>query len=73
MNTIHVALISIFQLDLRKKIVDSLAQDDHYEKIKDRLQHHNLEKILETPKGGQLFGVTLVEKLIKLFIEIYDK
>ena len=47
MQEMHVASLSICQSDLRQHIVDHVARDDLYEKIKDKLQQQSLEKRYE--------------------------
>ena len=43
----HVASLSIFQLDLRQQIVNHTAEDEMYLRIKDKLQQQILEKKYE--------------------------
>ena len=43
----HVASLSICQLDLRKQIVSHAAGDELYEQVKDKLQQQILEKRYE--------------------------
>ena len=43
----HVASLSIFQLDLRHQIVNRTAGDELYEHVKDKLQQKSLEKRYE--------------------------
>ena len=43
----HVASLSIFQSDLRQHIVNHVAKDELYEKVKDKLQQQSLEKKYE--------------------------
>ena len=40
----HVASLSIFQLDLRQQIANRVAEDELYAQVKDKLQQQNLEK-----------------------------
>ena len=40
----HVASLSIYQLDLRQQIVNHAAGDELYEKLKDKLQQKSLER-----------------------------
>ena len=44
---LHVASISIFQLDLRQQIVSHTTEDEMYVQVKDKLQQQNIEKIYE--------------------------
>ena len=43
----HVASLSICQSDLRQQIVNHVARDEVYEKVKDKLQQQSLEKRYE--------------------------
>ena len=43
----HVASLSIFQLDLRQQIVNHVVGDELYEQVKDKLQQQSLEKKYE--------------------------
>ena len=43
----HVASLSICQLDLRQQIVNHAAEDEMYVQIKDKLQQQHLEKSYE--------------------------
>ena len=43
----HVAYISIFQQDLRQRIVNHTVGDELYEQVKDKLQQHSLQKRYE--------------------------
>ena len=47
MQEMHVASLSIFQLDLRQQIVNHTTGDELYEYVKDKLQHRILEKRYE--------------------------
>ena len=40
----HVAFLSICQLDLRQQIVNHVAGDELYEQVKNKLQQESLEK-----------------------------
>ena len=39
----HVASLSIFQLDLRQHIANHVAGDELYEQVKDKLQQQSLD------------------------------
>ena len=43
----HVATISIFQLELRQQIVNHVAEDELYAHVKDKLQQQSLENKYE--------------------------
>ena len=43
----HVASLSIFHSELRQQIVNNVAEDELYEKVKDKLQQQSLEKKYE--------------------------
>ena len=43
----HLASLSIFQLDLRQGIVNCTAKNELYELVKDKLQQQSLEKRYE--------------------------
>ena len=43
----HVASLSIFQLDLRQQIVNHVVEDELYAQVKDKLQQQSLEKKYE--------------------------
>ena len=43
----HVASLSIFQLDLRQHIVNHIIEDEFYAQVKDKLQQQSLEKKYE--------------------------
>ena len=43
----HVASIRIFQSELRKHIVNHVAEDELYAQVKDKLQQQNLENTYE--------------------------
>ena len=46
----HVASISIFQLELRQQIVNHVAGDELYEQVKDKLLQQSLERKYEEYK-----------------------
>ena len=43
----HLESLSIFQSDLRQRIVNHVAEDEVYLQVKDKLQHQSLEKRYE--------------------------
>ena len=46
----HVAFISVYQPELRQQIVNHVAEDELYMKVKDKLQHQSLENKYEEYK-----------------------
>ena len=43
----HVASLSIFQIDLRQRIVNHVAEDELYVQVNEKLQQQSLEKKYE--------------------------
>ena len=58
----HVASLSIFQLDLRQQIVSHTVGDESYEQVKDKLQQQSLEKIYEGYKLEEYGLITIRTK-----------
>ena len=42
-HEMHLASLSIFQLDLRQQIVNHAAEDELYVQVKDKLQQQSLD------------------------------
>ena len=59
----HVASLSICQLDLRQQIINHTAGDELYEKVKDKLQQQSLEKRYEGYKLEEDGLLTYKEKI----------
>ena len=49
-HEMHVASLSIFQPDLRQRIINHIVKDEMYVKIKDKLQLQSLERKYEEYK-----------------------
>ena len=64
-HEMHVASLSIFQLDLRHQIVDHTAKDEMYEQVKEKLQQQSLEKKYE---GYKLEEDELITYKNKIYI-----
>jgi hypothetical protein len=43
----HATIVSIFKLNLKMRVIDSLVEDEHYVQVKDGLQRDKLEKKYE--------------------------
>ena len=59
----HVASLSIFQSDLKQQIVNHVAGDELYERVKDKLQQQSLEQRYEGYKLEE-DGILTYKKII---------
>ena len=65
----HLASLSIFQLDLRQQIVNHAVEDELYVQVKDKLQQQILEKRCEGYKLEEYGLLTYLYSKCSIFEE----
>ena len=68
----HVASLSIFQIDLRQQIVNHVVEDELYVQVKDKLQQQSLEKKYEGYKLEE-YGLLTYKNVIYMTRVVMDQ